>query len=434
MENIIPQMKDKVINISQYKHDQTENDLRMKLVEYTERPEIQSQLGEAFYIWKDDPDFIPDEITDDQIDDLTFEKFFDWFLYDFRLLDTGERVIEKFYQDQKATLTEDEESILKGWVNTPFSFFEVGKVVYGEYCDIRDLFLDREMRVTDASSSRQLRKSDIIGARPISAGDHVYFSGIISAYPAAFKNVILEFFESEYAEYRKSRGEGAGKKEFLSDLGFQISNYADELARNPHFVTPEGEDFILASAEYRIFDRAVVIKRLEAIQSLSLITRPEEEIKIFSLDIKGEDEIAGTVEVEEGRMSIETYSLRMLGKTKSYIEKELGGLAEHLKDRTKGMDLYKEGKRENTKLNRLPPGVKSRKELNRSIEEYYSRWIDTPLPALGGLTPRVAAKTAEGRKELCTVLDELENFYEHARMRGEPYYDISGLRIELKVK
>lgn len=429
-----PEMKEKIINISQYKHDQAETELRMKLVEFSERPEIQSQMGEAFYIWKDDPDFIPDEVTDDQIDELTFEKFFDWFLYDFRLLDTGERIIETFYHDQKGTLSEEEETILRGWVDAPYSFFEVGDVVHGEYCDIRDLFLNREFRVRDASSSRQLRTSDIIGARSISAGDNVYFSGIISAYPAAFKNIILDFFESEFRRFRESRGEGADRKEFLRDLGFQISNYADDLARNPHFITPEGEDLVLASAVYRIGNRGEVLKRLGGIESLTLITRPEDEINIFSLEKSGENDLSGAVEVEENRITIETYSLQMLGRAKSIIERELNGLIEHLEDRTKGMESYTDRKKENARLSKLPPGVKSRKELDRSLEEYYARWIDLPLPALNGLTPRNASKTAQGRINLKTVLDELENFYEHARMRGEPYFDLSRVREELKVK
>lgn len=429
-----PNMKEKIVNMSQYKHDQAENELRMKFVEYSEHPEIQSQLGEAFYIWRDDPDFIPDEVTDDQIDDLTFEKFFDWFLYDFRLLDTGERVIEKFYHDQKGTLSEEEESILRGWVDAPYSFFEVGDVVHGEYCDIRDLFLNREFRVRDASSSRQLRATDIIGARPISAGDNVYFSGIISAYPAAFKNIILDFFESEFRRFREYRGEGADRKGFLRDFGFQISNYADELARNPHFITPEGEDLVLASAVYRIGNRDEVLNKLGAIESLTLITKPEDEIKIFSLEKSGENDLSGAVEVEEGKISIETYSLQMLGRAKSIIERELGGLIEHLEDKTKGMESYTDRKKENARLDRLPTGVRSRKELDRSLEEYYARWIDLPLTALNGLTPRDAAKTAEGRKGLNAVLDELESYYDHARMRGEPYFDLSGVRKELKVK
>ena len=322
-------MTDKIIDIAQYKYDQAENDLRMKLVEYTERPEIQAQAGEAFYIWKADPDFIPDEVSEDQIDDLTFEKFFDWFLHDFRLLDTGERVIERFYYNERERLSVPEETVIKGWLESVYSFFEVGEVVPGEYCDIRDLFLNTEFRVRDSSSSKKLRPSDIIGARPLKAGDSVYFSGIISAYPQAFKNIILEYFDSEFELYRQARGEGTDKKEFIRDMGFQISNYMDDLARNPHFITPEGEELVLASAVYEIKDRAKALERLDNIDSLKQMTGPDDDIKIFTIDIGGRSNISGTIEVDDERIDIAAYSLEMLERAKSIIEKELEGLIIH---------------------------------------------------------------------------------------------------------
>ena len=428
-------MKDKLINMTQYKYDQAEKELRRKLVEYSERPEIQAQVAEAFYIWKDDPDFIPDEITDEQLDDLTFEKFFDWFLHDFRLIDTGERVIERFYHDEREEHSEQEESIIKGWLDSLYSFFEVGEVVPGEYCEIKDLFLNKEFRVRDSSSSKMLRTSDIIGARPLSAGDNVHFSGIISAYPAAFKNIVLEYFDSGFEQYRKSRGDAVDKKEYLRDLGFQISNYMEDLARNPHFITPEGEDLVLASAAYIVEDRGKALEKLEKIKSFKQISGPDDEIRIFIMDIGGRNNISGTLEVEDERINIETYSLEMLERAKSMIERELEGLIVHVEDKTKGMESYTErNKKANTKLNRLPPGVKSKKELDRNLDEYYAGWIDRPLPALKGLTPREATKTAEGRKELNIVLNELENIYKHAGMHGEPYFDFNMIRKELKLK
>lgn len=428
-------MNDKIIDIAQYTYDQAENELRMRLVEYTERPEIQAQAGEAFYIWKADPDFIPDEVSDDKIDDLTFEKFFDWFLYDFRLLDTGDRIIERFYYDERGTLSGPEEAVIKGWIDSVYSFFEVGEVVPGEYCDIRDLFLQTEFRVRDSSSSKKLRSSDIIGARPLNAGDNVYFSGIISAYPQAFKNIILEYFDSEFELYGKSRGDVADKKEFIRDLGFQISNYMDELARNPHFITPEGEDLVLASAVYGVKDRGKALERLDKIDALKQISGPDEEIRVFTIDIGGRSNISGTIEVDDERLDIATYSLEMLERAKSIIEKELEGLIVHVEDKTKGMESYTErNQKAKTKLKRLPPGVKSKKELDKKLDEYYKQWLDLPLAALDGLTPREAARTAEGKKKLNIVLRELENIYKLARERGEPYYDIKKVRLELKLK
>jgi hypothetical protein len=428
-------MTDSVIDIAQYKYDQAEKDLHVKLVEYSERPEIQSQLAEAFYIWKDDPDFTDEEITEDNVDDLTFEKFFDWFLYDFKLLDSGERVIERFYDDEKGTLSDIEESIIRGWLESVYSFFEVEEVSPGKYCRISDLILNDEIKVYDSSSSNKLKPSDIIGARPLKAGKNTYFSGVISVYPAAFKKSITDYFESEFNLYRKSRGPERDISEYLREWGFHISNYAEEMANNPQLVTPEGEELVLASATYRIKDNSRALKKIGGIKPLKELSGPDDEIRIFSLENEEGTEILGSLEVADKTIKLESYSLNMLNKAKSMIEKELGDHIEFLEDRTKGLDSYiRKEKQEKIKLNKLPPGVKSLKELEKELDDYYSGWIDQPLQALNGKTPRQAAKTSEGRKDLHLVLNELENIYKHAKMSGEPYFDLNKIRKKLKLK
>ncbi len=428
-------MKDKVIDITQYKFDQAGSDLRAKLVEYSERPEIQSQLGEAFYIWKDDPDFIADDVIDERIGDITFEKFFDWFLHDFRLLDTGERVIERFYNEERETLTHPEESIIKGWLASLYSFFEIIEIAPGGYCDIRDLFFNKEYRIRDSSASKQLKTSDIIGARPLKAGTDTYFSGIVSAYPAAFKNIILDYFDREFDLYAKSLDEGGNKETFLRDLGYKISGYADYLANNLRLITPEGEELVLASATYKVKDRNKTLEKLEGIQLFKQISGTNEEIRVFSLENGGGNYIAGSLELDDNTLKIVSYSVEMLNTAKSTIERELRGFIEHLEDNIKGIESYADKtKKEAGKLHRLPPGVKSKKELDKKLDEYYAEWVDMPLAVLSGLTPREATVTTDGRKKLNLVLIELENIYKLARERGEPYYDIKKIRQELKLK
>ena len=65
-----------VVDINQYKLDQAEKDLRLKLADFSNRTEIQSQIGEAFYIWKNDPELLTENLGNEDIDDLTFAKFF----------------------------------------------------------------------------------------------------------------------------------------------------------------------------------------------------------------------------------------------------------------------------------------------------------------------------------------------------------------------
>jgi hypothetical protein len=106
-----------------------------------------------------------------------------------------------------------------------------------------------------------------------------------------------------------------------------------------------------------------------------------------------------------------------------------------VEDKAKGMESYTErDQKAKTKLKRLPPGVKNKKELEKKLDECYKEWLDLPLTALDGLTPKEAARTAEGKKKLNIVLRELENIYKLAREHGEPYYDIKKVRLELKLK
>ena len=427
-------MTESVVDITQYKFDQAEKELREKLVDYSERPEMQSQIGEAFYIWKNDPEFTSEDINEEEIDELTFEKFLDWFLYDFKLLNSEERVIERFYIDEGKELSDAEKRLIKDWIKSIYSFFEVEEVLSGEKCVIKDIFTGKVFEVLDRASSKQIKRRDIIAARPLKIGNQNYFSGIVSLYPATFKNLITEFFDQEFKEYKKLYGNQKTKREYLKDWGFQIGYYIEDVANHPHFVTPEGDEFVLAIANYFVDEYEQCIKNIEKIKSLKEISDKTEEIRIFSWEKIGRNKITGILEIEKTKLRIECYSVDMLARAKSKIEKECKGLIKHLKDTIKeqGM-LIDRNKSETKKLKKYPLGVKNKKELDSELDKHYDKWLNMPLEILDGKSPKQALKTKDGRVKLSSVIDELEVIYEHARNRGEPYYDVSKLRKKLKL-
>jgi len=427
-------MTESVVDITQYKFDQAEKELREKLVDYSERPEMQSQIGEAFYIWKNDPEFTSEDINEEEIDELTFEKFLDWFLYDFKLLNSEERVIERFYIDEGKELSDAEKRLIKDWIKSIYSFFEVEEVLSGEKCVIKDIFTGKVFEVLDRASSKQIKRRDIIAARPLKIGNQNYFSGIVSLYPATFKNLITEFFDQEFKEYKKLYGNQKTKREYLKDWGFQIGYYIEDVANHPHFVTPEGDEFVLAIANYFVDEYEQCIKNIEKIKSLKEISDKTEEIRIFSWEKIGRNKITGILEIEKTKLRIECYSVDMLARAKSKIEKECKGLIKHLKDTIKeqGM-LIDRNISETKKLKKYPLGVKNKKELDSELDKHYDKWLNMPLGILDGKSPKQALKTKDGRVKLSSVIDELEVIYEHARNRGEPYYDVSKLRKKLKL-
>ena len=56
------------------------------------------------------------------------------------------------------------------------------------------------------------------------------------------------------------------------------------------------------------------------------------------------------------------------------------------------------------------------------MDSHYREWLDERIPALGGKTPREAARDFEGREQLVALLKELENRgARHAKDTGVGY-------------
>ena len=56
-------------------------------------------------------------------------------------------------------------------------------------------------------------------------------------------------------------------------------------------------------------------------------------------------------------------------------------------------------------------------------ERHYRGWLDEPLPALDGRTPREAAGLKAARPKLIALLKDMENLSARERLDGRPAYD-----------
>lgn len=65
------------------------------------------------------------------------------------------------------------------------------------------------------------------------------------------------------------------------------------------------------------------------------------------------------------------------------------------------------GKASSTAETDLPPEVEQ-EVIGQFLREHYTKWIDEPVPALGGKTPREASRTAAGRKRVAALVDDAE--------------------------
>jgi hypothetical protein len=73
--------------------------------------------------------------------------------------------------------------------------------------------------------------------------------------------------------------------------------------------------------------------------------------------------------------------------------------------------------------------------VRQGLDDHYRRVLDQPIPALGGKSPRAAAKTPKGREKVAAWLKVLEN-HSAKRPAGDPIggYDFGWMWQELGVE
>jgi hypothetical protein len=76
-----------------------------------------------------------------------------------------------------------------------------------------------------------------------------------------------------------------------------------------------------------------------------------------------------------------------------------------------------------------PPPPEVARLILEHKQRHYADWPDHPLPALGGKTPRQAARTAKGRAAVDVLLKDMEN--REQRQAGAAAFDFSAIRRAL---
>jgi hypothetical protein len=78
----------------------------------------------------------------------------------------------------------------------------------------------------------------------------------------------------------------------------------------------------------------------------------------------------------------------------------------------------------------IPPEVEA-ELVHTYYDQHYRAWVDTPLPALGGQTPRGAARSKAGRPRVVGLLKDMESRSARERLAGRPAYDFGWMWAEL---
>jgi hypothetical protein len=199
----------------------------------------------------------------------------------------------------------------------------------------------------------------------------------------------------------------------------------------PALQTTDGQSLVFCKAHYAIEDLAAVRQRLAAAGDFE----PDDGGFVW-LDREGNSVIRsdltlGRIQVSADELVLETMSRERNTAGKRLLETLLGDLAVHRVDSIQDPEsaIRDARARPRERAGDQVPEEIQREVIGNYLREHYRKWLDEPLPALGGKTPRKAARTKRGRAEVDAMLKDIEN--DALRMAGGDAIDVAGLRREL---
>ena len=359
------------------------------------------------------------------------QLFFEgWFLCDFAFQD-GRTAVDLFLAREGARLRSGERRYLERASLAHLRLYEVVGVKPGERLDLLDLWTGQRIQVEERLGTQQLAQWDILAARILlGPGDRPVIDGAAYAYPVGARADILKELRRGY---RKLKGATPGMDlatffKFMGRVFYLLWLQHVALRPPPRMVTPEGDAIVLSRVIFDVKDREVVAAALAMRHDLE---RQRDGSYLWLQDAAEQRRGLGRVARERHRLVFEATSRARAERGRAMVETLCGGAVAYRA--TSYEDVKQAAKRRPAPARaatEIPPEVEAA-VVAQFYEEHYRKWLDEPVPALVGRTPREAASLKSAHPQLISLLKGMENMSDRERRAGRPAYDFAWMWGEL---
>ena len=401
-----------------------------RLLEFVDQPEFEQDHAAA------DEAFWADRLYDlhpaDQRSLLTAPEssinYNAWFLFDFDL-DEGRTAADLFREEQGGDLAPDELAFLDRVSGSFLSLYQVERVEPHVGLALLDLWTGARVFVEERLATEGAVQWDLLGARVVAdESGRMLFEGGLYLYSLADKDAIIRHFRQRQRRFLK-RVPGASDRLFFKRHGHEFNlvwlDYV-VLRPPPQLRTADGEDLIFSRATFTVVDeprvRAVLTgsSELEANEDGSFTWR------------KGAGEAGrwlGTWAIVSGRLRFEGWSRKQAVRAREWIEERASSAIRHRVTSYKA-SLFEGGPEPDRSVEETP--AEAAQLVAEYLDRYYRGWIDEPVPALDGDTPRHAATLPAMRPRVVDLLEQMENLAARGRGRSATSdYDFGWMWTEL---
>jgi len=324
----------------------------------------------------------------------------------------GGRIIDSFISDRGWTLSARERAWVEAQRNTVPTVAEIREVRPG-FLVVRDAFTEKLQTIRELKGSQSALPGLGVLARITPFEGGVYFTGM---HPQP-----LGPFNWKHVVERVRRELGVGDNgdslpgDYLIGLSALWEEEIDALRRPRRLQNTTGEDVLLTVDTFTFEPAAEAQVRRKLGRLANIEERDDDHFVIFLGSWS--DSILASVEVAANRLVVHTNSIKRADKVRRRIERVIAGVGKH-QSRTHEDPLS--AAHDDDSLEVSAPDPEESAIVAEYKRKYYDQWLDDPLPALGGRTPREMVKTSEGRVLVDALIAEME-VHELRSPRGEQF-------------
>jgi hypothetical protein len=370
---------------------------------------------------------------------------------------------------------------MAGLRSSVMSLYEVSDVKAGESFMARDLFPDGEpVRISERTATRTLKQWDRIAARVVGVRDKTIIGGGVLPFDHELAETLLSSLSSTQKRAAKGGTEvlrgldrGIGPAELDERFSStEVLRFAAPListiwlndvldkALNPQLPdvrNSDGEKMVFLSVHYPLLSGVTAKHVCQLLDRLPDL-RPESttfwnwlasnsqrsahsQSKAqpglnFRSTLEDGSVVLGTLELKDKILLLSVNSEGRAERGRAMLAPVLGKLVgEPLVERQALAQIMADRVADRTAaVTSVIPPEEARRIIHENLDSHYRKQLDEPIPMLGNVTPRKAAKTAGGREKLVAWLKRLENqMAQHESSEPMAGYDVAWLWEELGV-
>src|SRR5271170_6404680 len=383
----------------------------------------------------------------------------------------GRNFVDEYLRRRGWNESAPTKAYMRGLRNSIMSLYEASAIVSGQSFLARDLVRGGDpLLISERTATRTLKEWDRIAARIVAQGQKRILAGGVLAFTfEASERLIAELQEAAVKSPCAGRSARAANQPPIADDTlremtplFTATWLSDVLPKalglsRPTLHNSDGDEVVFHEVRFPFAPKATlkeIVNRLATTSSLhreneafwnwldeSASSRPpkpsDDAENVLGWNVTMEDgrTVLGNIEIKERFLIVNVNSAARAERAIAMLRAALGGLVAGPLTQIQTVEQMMAQQRNPPRsASEIPPEIQT-KLVHAALDKQYRTLLEQPVPMLGNLTPRAAARTKSGREKLIVWLKHLENRSRQPEATDPmATYDFAWLWRELKIE